>query len=200
MSFARTLERLRAATNGARAVAPQKTTVLVQDLNCLLHNFDQADAYARSRATAIPAPEAILKIGRFLLADRQDNDHCTADPIFTVQKRTLITGIDTDITDKIAFFCHDSGGMVIGDEAVAMEAAYQEDFKVPDGYSRCGYDHEWRHVASYFTKPAAEAFIAGKRHEGEMRVYVDSAYRNHEWREVQAFLMALAKAAEGATA
>lgn len=151
-----------------------------------------AASQATKKLSTTAAFETAVGIGKALIADRYDNDHCTADPIFTVQKHTLITGIDTDITDKIGFFSHDSGGMVTGEEAAAMEAAYQETFEVIEGYSRTGYNHEWRYVASYFTKAAAEAFIAGKRHEGEMRVYVDSAYRNYEWRAVQQFLMALA--------
>lgn len=166
--------------------------------NCvaLCNTINDLSALLRE-AVAEPAcavPDAIRKIGEALNADRYDNDHCTAYPIFTVEKKRYVTGIDTDFTEQIGWFCDESDGgkgPVESTLAAELEEEYDRTDKCREGYTRTGYAIEWRHVSSYFTKPAAEAFIAAKCHEGEMRVYVDSAYRNHEWKAAQAFFMSL---------
>lgn len=133
-------------------------------------------------------PEAILEIGRRMIADAKDNDHHTAHPMFCVEKRRLVTGIDTDYTDNIAWIDED-GSIVDEGEAAPLEAAYDEDGEVPDGYTRTGFAEEWEHVDAYLTPQAAEARINGGK---DGRVNVESAYRNSEMRAVREFLMSLA--------
>jgi hypothetical protein len=35
------------------------------------------------------------------------NEHCTADAIFIVQRKRLVSGIDTDYTDQLMIWCDD---------------------------------------------------------------------------------------------
>lgn len=54
----------------------------------------------------------------------------------------------------------------------------------------CGYEYEWTHINSHFTKDAAERFIERKKHDyGEMRVYVNSQYYAWEFNAIMGALM-----------
>lgn len=119
----------------------------------------------------------------------QDNLY-TSFPIYEVQEQQLITGIDTDYTDNIGWFDTDSGSLADDDEAKELEAKFDETSEVPEGWIRGGYDHRWEQVASFFTQKAAEQYMAtnSHRHEGELRMYVNSAYRNPEWKELRRLL------------
>ena len=156
------------------------------------HYGTQGLEYLRNRIATPPAavavPDAILEIGRRIIADARDNDHCTASPLFCVEKRRIVTGIDTDYTDSIAWIDED-GHILDDDEATPLESAYDETGEVPDDYTRTGYMEKWEHVDTYLTPQAAEARI----NEGkDGRVNVNSAYRNSEMRAVRDFLMSLA--------
>lgn len=119
----------------------------------------------------------------------QDNLY-TRQPIYDVQEHKLITGIDTDYTDQIGWFDTDGGSQADDEEAAEMEAKYDETMDVPEGWVRTGYDYRWEQVASFFTQKAAEKYMAtnSHRHEGELRMYVSSAYRNPEWAELRRLL------------
>lgn len=133
-------------------------------------------------------PDSILEIGRRMIADAKDNDHHTAHPMFRVEKRRIVTGIDTDYTDNIAWI-DEYGEILDPEEAAALEAAYDETGEVPDSYTRTGFVEEWEHVDTYLTQQAAEARINGGK---DGRVNVGSAYRNKEMQFVREFLMSLA--------
>lgn len=155
--------------------------------------FEVAEKQARKAIAAPPAtpvvPEAILEIGRRMIADAKDNDHCTAHPLFVVKRRRVVTGIDTDYTDNIAWI--EDGEILGAEESALLEAAYQETGEVPDDYTRTGYCEEWEHIDTYLTEQAALARIDGGP---DGRVSVESAYRNKEMQAVRAFLMSLAAA------
>lgn len=133
-------------------------------------------------------PEDILEIGRRMIADTKDNFHYTAHPMFRVEKRRIVTGIDLDFTDSIAWIDED-GEILDPEEAATLEAAYDKTGEVPDSYTRTGFVEEWEHVDTYLTQQAAEARINGGK---DGRVNVGSAYRNSEMRAVREFLMSLA--------
>lgn len=133
-------------------------------------------------------PESIVEIGRRMLADTKDNTHYTADPLFLVEKRLDIFGIDTDYAPRIAWIDED-GHEAVGDEAEALEKAYQETGEVPEVYTRTGAEERWEYVDTYLTQQAAEARINGGP---DGRVMVESACRNNEMKLVREFLMFLA--------
>ncbi|NYT67929.1 hypothetical protein [Pusillimonas noertemannii] len=145
----------------------------------------RAALQSQDREDAIPAN--IRLMAERIAADTFE--HCTADPIFTVQKKRIVTGLDTDCTDNIGWFDTDSGDLVEGDEAADLEARYDDTGDEPEGYVRTGYFEEWEHYATYITMESAQEFAKAK---GEnCRVYVDSGYRNHEWKALRAFLLSI---------
>jgi hypothetical protein len=127
-------------------------------------------------------------------------DHVTADALFTVQARRIIFGIDRDYTDKIAVAIEDSmyfspqeyWDNCDDDFRAHLDELANEDHDGPflqldscdqweilgalDDHTVSGWDEQWEHVNSHFTKEAAEAFIRRKKHDYRdgLRVYVDA--------------------------
>ncbi len=139
-------------------------------------------------------PPEILEIGRRLLADRQQNDHCTADPMFTVQKQRRIYGFDTVYSEQTVWIDTESESKEVpAKRARVLDRRDDRGDKIPPRYERTGYIDEWEHVATYLTSEAAHAYVKAKAWSAESRVYVDSGCRNHEWKAMQAFFMDLAR-------
>lgn len=120
---------------------------------------------------------------------RSQDNRCTSYPVYTVQEKMLITGIDTDYTERTGWF-HAEGQQAEGEEAAMLEAGYQETGNEPEDWYRTGYLHRWEQVAAFFTLSAAENYIQANthRHKGELRTYVESGYRNPEWKELRRLL------------
>ena len=137
----------------------------------------------------VAIPPSILLMAQRIAADKYE--HGTRDPIFVVEKRRIVAGFDLDYCERTAWF-YDSQ-MVTGEEAKALEAEYQLSDTVPTDYVRTGIVEEWQYYAAYITEEAANEFVASKGED--FRVNVDSAYRNHEWKALRAFLLSLAGAA-----
>lgn len=122
---------------------------------------------------------------------REQDNLCTASPIYCIQEHQQVVGIDPDYTDNIGFFSCEDGRQAEGKELEGLEARYDEDFEVPEGWNRAGYDWRWQYTGlSFLTHDAAHGYVANNkhRHEDEIRVYVDSAYRNREMKEVRRLL------------
>ncbi|WP_428383732.1 hypothetical protein [Nevskia ramosa] len=139
-------------------------------------------------------PPEILEIGRRLLADREQNDHCTADPMFVVQKKRRIYGFDTSYCTRTVWLDSECESTEVpAKRARVLDRRDDRGDKIPPRYERTGYIDEWEHVTTYLTSEAAHAYCEAKAYEGELRVYVDSGCRNHEWKAMQAFFMGLAR-------
>jgi hypothetical protein len=105
----------------------------------------------------------------------------TAHPIFVVQQRERIYGVDAGYTDDFVWRDED-WDEVDEAESVVTEALYQESGECPRGWHRDGYVDRWVFVQPFFTRGGAEAYIETSRHRlTDPRIYVDSAYRNPEW-------------------
>ncbi|MCU5775193.1 hypothetical protein [Winslowiella arboricola] len=127
------------------------------------------------------------------------NDHCTADAFFVVQRKRLVSGIDPEYTDQLMVYCDDWQWFSIQEYWDDLEADGRAELnkKAQDwcssqfmksgesdqwyligqleNHTVTGYQWEWEHVNSHFTKEAAEAFIKRKAHDySGLRVYVDS--------------------------
>lgn len=127
-------------------------------------------------------------------------EHCTAAAIFMVEARRLIYGISLDYTDKVAIIHDDSAwhspeeyyNESAKDEQKTLDGlAHDKGFasflsageyeqlsiieSLPD-HTVTGWDERWEHVGTHFTKEAAEAFIARKKHDYRdgLRVYVEA--------------------------
>lgn len=130
------------------------------------------------------------------LAERlctQDNAG-TAHPVFTVQQRKRIMGLDPQWSDDHIAWLDEDWDEVSPEDSAPLEEAYQATYEEPKGYTRTSYTDVWEHVMSFFTDQAARDYIKRNRHHmNEPRVWVDSAYRNFEWQQVVTFLLECAK-------
>lgn len=127
----------------------------------------------------------------------QDNA-CTAHPMFVVQQRRRIHGIDPSYSDHFEWIDIE-GRAADTEEHERLEAAYQRDEDYQEGehqfWTRAHYVDTWENVQPFFSRSGAEAFIARNRHNlTDPRVYVDSAHRNVEWQLMRELLLELAKA------
>jgi hypothetical protein len=123
----------------------------------------------------------------------QDNAF-TADPMFLVEQEDRIYGIDPDYDPQIAWLHADECVEVNDKELlVKLDAEYEDTGGEPEGYRRVGYAKRWTYVNCFFTRAAAEQFIKNRGHDYRypLRVYVDSAYRNPEWRAVVKHVLGL---------
>lgn len=120
---------------------------------------------------------------------RTQDNACTAEPIYIVQQRQRMYGIDPDLCDdgKIVWLdLMNDHEELSGEEAEFLEKAYQKNFEEPENFTRTGYIDQWEFVQPFFTRKGAEEYIEANRHNlKEPRIYVDSAYRNKEWQEVR---------------
>lgn len=120
-------------------------------------------------------------------AVRTQENFCTAEPIFVVQQRRRIYGIDEAYCEAKEIVWLDEEGCELSfDEAEALEVAYQQNGVVPEMNHRVGYRDTWEFVQPFVTHSGAEAYIQANSHRmNEARIYVDSGHRNPEWKEVR---------------
>lgn len=139
-------------------------------------------------------------IGRELLT--QDNA-CTSDPIFMVQRHCRQYGFDPSYSDNVVWLYSDESIEVDAEQAKALEDQYDLTGHEPDNRTRTSYQDSWENVQPFFTRAAAEGYIARNAHRLrgrlciEPRIYVESGYRNEEWIALRAAFIAAAKAEEG---
>lgn len=139
---------------------------------------------------------------------RQDN-RITANPIFLVQQKRRIGGFERGYSYDYVWVDRDSEEV---DVEVARRLDEAEDkgssvFIHPDDadrldrttrdvddYRKVYYRDEYVFVQPFFTEQGAKDYIAINGHNlREPRIYVDSGWRNEEWRVVREHLMNLSK-------
>jgi hypothetical protein len=124
----------------------------------------------------------------------QDNE-ITSDPIFIVQKKIRIYGYDPSQVDCCTAWVDDEGIETDKYMDAYFESIYDDKGHTEiddDGitYKRVHYIDRYEFVQPFFTRKAAESFINANAHNlTEPRIYVDSAYRNHEWQAIRKMLM-----------
>jgi len=144
-------------------------------------------------------------------------EHGTADALFIVQARRIISGIDLDYCDSDSTLVHCDDSIWYSpkeywdacDESsqedinALAQAAHDLDFLSLDiseqlgvlaelpGHTVTGWKEEWEYVNSHFTNDAAEAFIKRKKHDYRdgMRVYVESQCYAWEFNAVKEALL-----------
>jgi hypothetical protein len=167
--------------------------------------------------TPTPAAEHTrLEVSRIRAQLRTQDNACTADPIYVVQKPWLRTGLDLDLVDNpddIAWL--DCGELVPRRHWPELNRLWDEDFNRFLGHSedpqrltitldhdytvhtrdleRTGCWIQWEIVQSFFTREGAERYIERNKHnlsaDGEPRIYVDSLIRNREMQALRDFLL-----------
>lgn len=121
----------------------------------------------------------------------QDNAY-TASPNYCIQEHVQEVGIDMDYAQNEGWFNHDDEYQQADDKkAKALDRYYDRYGKEPEGWTKLGYTWKWKYTGiNFLTHDAAHAYASSNqhRHKNELRVYVDSHYRNHEMREVRRLL------------
>lgn len=142
-------------------------------------------------------------------------DHCTADALFIVEKKVIVSGIDKDYTDDWLVYYDESiwysplefwkdlehevkiqlNKKCVEDEGAKFLklAEHQQWLMIEtlEEYNVVGYAERWEYVCAHFTKDAAEAFIKRKGHDYRdgLRVYVESQYWSWEFNAIKNALM-----------
>lgn len=123
----------------------------------------------------------------------QDN-RITSDPIFLVQEKERIYGIDTDFLDddKIIWY-HCDGVEADEDEKASLDDLEESGKDIDDCWDKVGYIEKYRTIQTFFTEKAAQNFIDRNKHryEGKLSIYVESLYRNPEMRLIRDFILSL---------
>lgn len=128
-------------------------------------------------------------VGRLIYHNKGEGvkDHYTAFPIFIVQKRDRIYGMDSEYSGEYNWFRFDLGGEYYeADERTSkrLDALYADDRDIKN-WERIYYIDTWVYVNAHFTKEGALEFIKRKQHDyDELRVYVDSQYPCHEFNSI----------------
>lgn len=120
---------------------------------------------------------------------RTQDNRITSHPVFIVQQRNRIWGMDPDYTDTFAWLNADSEEV---DPAMAatLEAGRRAHAPTPEGYRRVGYIDTWEFVTPCLTEAGAQAYIEVNGHNlKDPRIYVTSGWRNAEWIALRAFFM-----------
>lgn len=131
-------------------------------------------------------PPSILAIARNLKT--QDN-RITDLPIFLVQQKRRIWTED----DSEGYVWMNEDFDEAGDDKVReLDELDESGAEIPKGYFKAHYVHVWETSQPFLTEQGAKDYIAINGHNlKESRIYVDSGWRNEEWRMVRDFLMTL---------
>jgi hypothetical protein len=133
------------------------------------------------------------------------NDHCTADAIFIVQRKRIVSGIDLDYAPQKLVYCEDRQWFspqaywddLTRAEKIKLNKSCVDEFGSKflktteyeqweiladiEDHTVTGWDESWEYVSAHFTKEAAEAFIARKKHDYSdgIRIYVEA--QTYSW-------------------
>lgn len=119
----------------------------------------------------------------------QDN-RITSKPLFAVQQKRTVAGLDEDYADKFAWIC--DGSEVDSEESARLDSLREADEPIPDDCRRVGYVEKWEFVTGCLTEQGCKDFIACNGHNlNEPRIYAYSGYRNAEFIAVREWLMSL---------
>jgi len=126
---------------------------------------------------------------------RTQDNAITENPIFVVQQRRRLYGYNSDEYSQedcvvgIEWFSDEYQDEADEAQHKAFQAYWREHHEEPEGWRRVGYIDLWEFVQPFLTRKGAEKFIAENRHNLKSpRVYVESGYRNGEWKFLREFI------------
>ena len=126
----------------------------------------------------------------------QDN-RCTDQPIFIVQQKKRIYGLDPNYCEdikQVEWRTEDFEYAADEAESAEMEEAFQETGDVKDGWMRVVFMDIWEFVTACFTEQGCKDYIAANGHNlKEPRIYAEGSFRNEEWQTVRKFLLSQQK-------
>lgn len=137
-------------------------------------------------ARADSLQQRVREIGQRL---REQDNRCTELPIFLVQTKRRIYGLDTQYSDFHVWVDSD-GNEADEAEQKRLDAKYEDDGNdSQDDWTRTSYLDVWEVATVCLTEQGCKNYIAKMAHRlHEPRIYVESGYRNDEWRDVREYL------------
>ena len=120
---------------------------------------------------------------------RTQDNRATSAPLFIVQEKKRLYGIDSNYTDDFVWI-HTAGECEEADEDEAKRLFRLEDEGNDDSdWTKTGYVDQWLFVTACFTEKGCQEYIDANRHNlKNPRIYAASAYRNEEFISVREFL------------
>lgn len=128
------------------------------------------------------------------------NNECTANPQFVVQKHERIWGIDSWHTDDFAWIASEND-YEQADEKTAKRLdelaaeSCNDEIKIDDGdghktkWTRVGYRDQWVFVTACLTRAGCEEYLRLNGHNlGKTRIMVEGETRNREWESLRAHI------------
>lgn len=175
--------RMRLAAIAAECSDPDTTDAL----DALLAETD-APSQPEAGRVGLTVPQEIAAIIERL---HTQNNRITDNPLFAVQQKRVIGGLDADYADKFAWLC--DGCEVGAEESAQYDAMREVGDPLPDDVQRVGYREVWEFVTGCFTEQGCKDYIARNGHNlKEPRIYAYGSYRNAEFIALRKWLMSLA--------
>src|SRR5687768_4710001 len=106
-------------------------------------------------------PQVVAEIGERI---RTQDGRITSHPIFVVEERVRIYGMDPVWDGPVVWLHADEPVEVSPEESARLEAAYQEADQEPENFTRTGYVDYWRFVTACFTEQGCKDYIAANGH------------------------------------
>lgn len=133
-----------------------------------------------------PKPsDDIARIGK---AIREQDNRITEAPIFAVQQRHRIWGVEEG--DGHEWRSVEEWDPVSDAKAEEMEEHFDCFLEAPDGYARIAYVDTWEFVTACFTEAGCKEYIRINGHNlTDPRIYAYGSYRNAEWRMIRQWLL-----------
>jgi hypothetical protein len=132
----------------------------------------------------------LVAIGELI---RTQDNRITDSPIFIVQQKRKICGVDADYTSHFEWIDPRDTSEVYDDAAKAERDAEREEEGLPPiEWIQVGYIEIWEFVTACFTEQGCKDYLARNGHNlRQPRIYAEGSYRNQEWRTVRSYLMSL---------
>lgn len=133
-------------------------------------------------------------IGGFLAAlgelIRTQDNRITESPIFVVEQKTKVCGLDDGYADHFEWYDPDACESYDDAGKAERDAERAEAGSKPIKWRRVGYVERWEFVTACFTEQGAKDYLSANGHNlREPRIYVHSGWRNAEWKRLRAFFM-----------
>lgn len=168
---------------------------------CLNGIAETHKGYRWCRPEDVPPPSLdaddaarIAAIGELI---RTQDNRITDSPIFIVQQRRRIYGIEDGYCENFVWI--DGDNSYTDEERAVRDAERAENEEAEVEYRQCGYIDIWEFVTACFTEQGCKDYLKRDGHNlREPRIYAAGSYRNEEWRFVRKQLLSIAaRAAEG---
>lgn len=176
-----------------------------EDYEALLRTIDRLAALAQ-RSQREPLSEELPQEIRVVIERlHTQNNRITESPIFAVQQKRRIYGLDAGYEDSFGWSHPDRDDLVIAGspEFDELQQSWECVGNSRGEWSRVGFKDTWEFVTACLTEQGCKDYIARNGHNlREPRIYVYSSYRNAEWIALRQWLMSLVghgsiKSAEG---